>query len=108
MLIVDRLLVFVKPDLLLLGGQMYLLNGPIWVASGVLYREGRSGIVMRFHREVPEDDEYDFEEEEEEYEDEEYEEGDEDDQDSLNILHNMVFGSPKEEDADDDAPFLLT
>ncbi|CAE7323700.1 PDIL2-1 [Symbiodinium natans] len=33
------------------GGTLYLIKGRIWVSGGVLFREGKSGIVMRFQRE---------------------------------------------------------
>jgi len=32
------------------GNNVYLIKGRIWIADGVLYREGKSGIVMKFNR----------------------------------------------------------
>eukprot|EP00439_Symbiodinium_sp_Y106_P060307 s322_g8.t3 len=36
------------------NGTLYLIKGRIWVSGNVLFREGKSGIVMRFQREEAE------------------------------------------------------
>ena len=53
------------------GNAFYFIKGRIWTSGGLLFREGKSGIVMRFRRE---------EEEEEE----------EEEQDGLQVLESMV------------------
>lgn len=73
------------------NGEVLLLKGRLWVSGDTLFREGRSGIVMRFDR-APEhplfanDDEEEEEEEEEELAEEDQE------TDNLHILENMVSG----------------
>ncbi|CAK9063695.1 Protein disulfide isomerase-like 2-1 [Durusdinium trenchii] len=72
------------------GDHVFLLNGRIWLHNGVLFREGRSGIVMHFHRtdwpeaDKDEDGEAIFDEDE--------------DPNSLDLLQEMVFAH--------DAPLL--
>ncbi|CAE7239472.1 PDIL2-1 [Symbiodinium necroappetens] len=61
-------------------GTLYLIKGRIWVSGNVLFREGKSGIVMRFQRE--EDLAMGFEED--------MDAEDVQEQDSLQVLENIV------------------
>ncbi|CAK9033025.1 Protein disulfide isomerase-like 2-1, partial [Durusdinium trenchii] len=77
------------------GNNFFFIKGRMWINGGVLFREGKSGIVMRFRREeeMQDDFEFDLEEQEQELESssEEEEEGEEEEeQDSLQVLENMV------------------
>ncbi|CAE7216468.1 PDIL2-1 [Symbiodinium pilosum] len=63
------------------GDSLYLIKGRVWVSGGVLFREGKSGIVMRFQRE--EDAAASFEEDDDL-------DGDMGEQDSLHVLENIV------------------
>lgn len=62
------------------NGTLYLIKGRIWVSGNVLFREGKSGIVMRFQRE--EDLAMGFEED--------MDAEDVQEQDSLQVLENIV------------------
>lgn len=67
------------------GNDFFLIKGRIWTSGGVLFREGKSGIVMRFQPE----------EEEEEADPFEFAEDpdlnfEEDEQDGLKVLENIL------------------
>jgi len=69
------------------GNSLYLIKGRIWTSGGVLFREGKSGIVMRFQQEEEEEevatDPFEFIEDPDMRCDEE-------EQDGLQILENIL------------------
>lgn len=67
------------------GDHFFLIKGRIWTSGGVLYREGKSGIVMRFLPEEEEEaDPFEFDEDP----DLNFEE---DEQDGLKVLEKMLY-----------------
>lgn len=65
------------------GNNFFLIKGRIWTSGGVLFREGKSGIVMRFQPEEEDADPFEFAEDPDlNFEEEE--------QDGLKVLENIL------------------